>query len=165
MHLPEADCSLSTCWPRATTRREPEAHQRAHCSTRLSSRIQLTLGWLVIQTSEESIYSINHLVKWSEVTQSCPTLCDPMDCSPTGSSVHGILQARILEWGAISFSRGSSQPRDWTRVSHITGRHYNLWATMLNHKSFSTYIHISGPTQKATGHDYAGWLSGHMSWF
>ena len=48
----------------------------------------------------------------SEVAQSCLTLCDPMDCSPPGSSVHGILQARILEWVAISFSRGSSQPRD-----------------------------------------------------
>ena len=48
------------------------------------------------------------------VAQSCPTLCDPMDCSPPGSSVHGILQARILEWVAISFSRGSSQPRDKT---------------------------------------------------
>ena len=43
-----------------------------------------------------------------EVAQSCPTLCDPIDCSPPGSSVHGILQARILEWVAISFSRGSS---------------------------------------------------------
>ena len=42
----------------------------------------------------------------SEVAQSCPTLCDPVDCSPPGSSVHGILQARILEWVAISFSRG-----------------------------------------------------------
>ena len=46
------------------------------------------------------------------VAQSCPTLCDPMDCSPPGSSVHGILQARILEWVAFPFSRGSSQPRD-----------------------------------------------------
>ena len=46
-------------------------------------------------------------------------LCDPMDCSPPGSSVHGILQARILEWVAISFSRGSSRPRDQTQVSHI----------------------------------------------
>ena len=45
--------------------------------------------------------------KESEVAQSCPTLCDPMDCSPPGSSIHGILQARILEWVAISFSRGS----------------------------------------------------------
>ena len=49
------------------------------------------------------------------VSQSCLTLCDPMDGSPPGSSVHGILQARILEWIAISFSRGSSQPRDRTR--------------------------------------------------
>ena len=48
----------------------------------------------------------------SEVTQSCPTLCDPMDGSLSGSAVHGIFQARILEWAAISFSRGSSQPRD-----------------------------------------------------
>ena len=46
------------------------------------------------------------------VAQSCPTLCDPMDCSPPGFSVYGISQARILEWVAISFSRGSSQPRD-----------------------------------------------------
>ena len=65
----------------------------------------------------------------SEVAQSCPTLCDPMDCSLPGSSIHGILQARILEWVAISFSRGSSQPRDQTRVSLIAGRRFNLWAT------------------------------------
>ena len=50
----------------------------------------------------------------SEVAQSCPTLCNPMDYSPPGSSVHGILQARILEWVAISFSRGSSEPRSPT---------------------------------------------------
>ena len=50
--------------------------------------------------------------KESEVTQSCPTLCDPMDCSLPGSSIHGIFQARVLEWVAISFSRGSSRPRD-----------------------------------------------------
>ena len=68
-------------------------------------------------------------VKESEVAQSCPTLCDPVECSPPGSSVHGTLQARILEWVAISFSRGSSQPRDWTQVSRIAGRRFNLWAT------------------------------------
>ena len=62
----------------------------------------------------------------SEVAELCPTLCDPMDCSPPGSSVHGILQARILEWVAISFSRGSSQPRDQTQVSCIAGRHFIL---------------------------------------
>ena len=50
------------------------------------------------------------------VAKSCPTLCNSMHCSTPGSSVHGILQARILEWVAISFSRGSSQPRNWTQV-------------------------------------------------
>ena len=65
----------------------------------------------------------------SEVAQLCPTLCDPVDCSLSGSSVHGILQVRILEWVAISFSRGSSWPRDWTQVSCIAGRCFNLWAT------------------------------------
>ena len=62
----------------------------------------------------------------SEVTQSCPTLCDLEDCSPPGSSIHGILQARILEWVAISFSKESSRPRDRTQVSCIAGRHFNL---------------------------------------
>ena len=59
-----------------------------------------------------------HLSKWNgvKVAQSCPTLCDPMDYT-----VHGILQARILEWVAFPFSRGSSQPRDRTQVSHIAG--------------------------------------------
>ena len=61
--------------------------------------------------------------------QSCLTLCDPMDCSP-GSSIHGIFQARILEWVAISFSRRSSQPRDWTPVSRIVGRCF----TVLSHQ-------------------------------
>ena len=65
----------------------------------------------------------------SEVAKSCPTLCDPMDCSLPGSTVHGIFQARVLEWGAISFSRRSSQTRDWSWVSHIVGRHFTIWAT------------------------------------
>ena len=62
----------------------------------------------------------------TEVAQPCPTLCDPLDCSLPGSSLHGILQARVLEWVAISFSRGSSRPRNRTQVSHIPGRHFNL---------------------------------------
>ena len=62
----------------------------------------------------------------SEVAQSCPTLWDPVDCSPPGSSVHGIFQARELEWVAISFSRGSSRPRDQTQVSLITGRRFTI---------------------------------------
>ena len=62
------------------------------------------------------------------VTQFCPTLCDPMNYSPPGSSVHGILQARILEWVAFPFSRRSSQPRDWTQVTCIAGRLFTVWA-------------------------------------
>ena len=63
----------------------------------------------------------------SEVIQSCATLCDPMDCSLPGFSVHGIFPARVLEWVAISFSRGSSQPRNRTRVSRVAGRRFTLW--------------------------------------
>ena len=91
----------------------------------------------------------------SEVAQSCPILSDPMDCSLPGSSVHGIFQARVPEWGVIAFSpmdlpdssvhgilqarilewvaipssRGSSQPSDWTQVSHIAGGFFTLWVT------------------------------------
>ena len=57
------------------------------------------------------------------------SLCDPMDSSSPGSAIHGIFQARILEWAAISFSRGSSQPRDRTCVSCIADRHFTVWAT------------------------------------
>ena len=57
----------------------------------------------------------------AQLPQPCLTLRDPMDCSPPGSSVHGISQARILKWVAISFSRGSSLPRDRTHVSGIAG--------------------------------------------
>ena len=60
------------------------------------------------------------------IVQSCSTLCDPQDCSLLCSSVRGILQTKILEWVAIPFSRGSSQPRDWTQVSHIVRRLYRL---------------------------------------
>ena len=81
------------------------------------------------------IYCLSHQrsPKWQlkvkvKVTQSGPTLCDSMDCI-----VHGIFQARILEWVAFSFSRGSSQPsdqpRDQTQVSRIAGRFFTSWAT------------------------------------
>ena len=61
--------------------------------------------------------------------QLCPTLCDPMDCNPPGSSVHGILRARILQWVAMPSSRGSSQPRNRTQVSRIAGGFFTIWAT------------------------------------
>ena len=73
-------------------------------------------------------------LKYSEkvkelVAQLYLTLCDPMDYIPPGSSVHGILQARILEWVAVPFSRISSQRRDQTWVSCIAGRFFTIWAT------------------------------------
>ena len=70
------------------------------------------------------------------VTQSCLTLCDPMDCSLPGSSIPGILQARILKWIAMPSSSGSSQPRDRTQVFYIAGRFFTIWATREAH--FST---------------------------
>ena len=69
-----------------------------------------------------------------EVAQSCPTLCDPMDCSLPGSSVHGIFQAIVLEWIVISFSKESSQPRDRTRVSHIVDRRFTVCNLSLRFK-------------------------------
>ena len=63
------------------------------------------------------------------VAQLCLTLCNPMNCSCPGSSAHGILQARILEWVAMPSSRGSSQPRNQTWVSCITGGFFTVWAT------------------------------------
>ena len=80
-----------------------------------------------------SLWSKSHIHTWvrvSEVTQSCPTLCDPIDCSLPGSSVHGIFQAIVLEWIAISFSMGSSQPRARTQVSNTIDRCFTVWAKM-----------------------------------
>ena len=77
--------------------------------------------------------------------QSCPTLCDPVDCSPAGSSVHGISQATILEWVAISFSRGSSQARDPTQVSWKAGRFFTIWATREAHGSPPKQEHPQHP--------------------
>ena len=80
----------------------------------------------------------HRVVVWS-IAQLCPVLCDPMDCSPQGSSVHGILQARILEWVAISSSRGSPWFRGWTHVSCVSciGRwilyHCTTWEAQSKH--------------------------------
>ena len=82
----------------------------------------------------------------SVIAQSCLTLCYPMDCSLPGFSIHGIFQARIPEWVAISFSRRSSQPRDRTQVSHILGRWFTILATREYIKpcmSICKCIHIS----------------------
>ena len=69
---------------------------------------------------------VSFLHQFSEVAQSCLTLCDPIDCSLPGSPVRGIFQAIVLEWVAISFSRGSSQPRARTQVSGIVDRRFTV---------------------------------------
>ena len=74
-----------------------------------------------------------HFISCCLVAQSCPTLCNPMNCSLPSSSVHGIFQARILEWGAISFSRGSSRPRDRTHIFCIGRRSLYHWANREAH--------------------------------
>ena len=73
----------------------------------------------------------------------CPSFCDHIDCSPPGSSVRGILQARILVWVAIPLSRGSSRPRDWTWVSCIVGRFFTVWATRDAHSAYHTTPNIN----------------------
>ena len=79
------------------------------------------------------IHNISHktvfLFPESESGSVVSDCCNPMDCSPLGSAVHGILQARILEWVAISYSRGSSRPKDQTWVSCFAGRFFIFWAT------------------------------------
>ena len=80
---------------------------------------------LPLKALGKDLFQTYLLASGTKLLQSCPALCDPMDCSPPGSFVHGMLQARILKWVAMPSSRGSSQPRDPThgscRVSCITG--------------------------------------------
>ena len=95
------------------------------------------------------------------VTQSCPTLYDPMDCSPSGSSVHGVLQARILGWVVISFSRGFSWPRNWTQCSCITGRFFTIWAT----RNPNNIVNRSGRSgHPCLIHDLGGKASAFHHW-
>ena len=117
--------------------------------------------WLNVITSKKDVSSQNISYILKQKCQSCahaqsfPTLCDPMDCSPPGSSVHGIFQARILEWVAISSSRGSSRPRDQTRaacvsciarwtllLSHL-GSPWQKWHNCIKYSLFLLHSHIS----------------------
>ena len=111
----------------------------------------LLISWLqspstvILETTKRksvTAFTFSLYLPWSDldamvlcvlVTQLCPTLCNPMECSPPGSSVHGILQARILEWIGIPFSRASPQHRDRTWDSCIAGRFFIIWATREAH--------------------------------
>ena len=96
-----------------------------------------------LESLVQSFYCYFYILssKWSEVAQSYPILCDPMDCSLPGSSIYGIFQARILEWVAISFSRGNSWPRDWTQVSRIVGRCFIIWTILASIKPHPLVSH------------------------
>ena len=87
------------------------------------SHVVLLEDWIIYR--QVGLREKTYLQAWT-CTQSCPALCDPMDCSPPGSSVRGISQARILEWVAIPYSRGPPQPRDWPWVSWDS-LHWVLW--------------------------------------
>ena len=96
-----------------------------------SSRVNST-NYLVLHKDRPDLCPQGSYTVWERkvlVAQSCSTLWDLIDCSPLGSSAHGILWARILVWVAIPSSRGSSWPRDWTRVSCIAGKFFTIWAT------------------------------------
>ena len=112
-------------------------------NTQLKLNIEVLHRWQFHQ-------AFSGLVKKLEVAQFCETLCDPKDCSLAGSSVHGIFQARVLEWVVISFSRGSSWPRDWTQVSCTAGRRFILWAT----KEAPSLINVSPNKVKVKWEDW-----------
>ena len=141
---------LATTWTAACSSRSPRVYPNScplirWCHPTISSSVipfsschhSFPADKMLIFPKLISWHILN--VKWSEIAQSCPTLCDLVDCSLPGSSVHGILQARKLEWVAISFSRVTSQPRDQTQVSRIRGRRFNLWATREAHIQCNPY--------------------------
>ena len=124
---------LETCLARGTTpemRSNQVKSMEGWCD--MEYRTRGLLVWIPTDVSNlycEPFCSDMYLRPKMLFTQSWMTLCDPMDCSLTGSSVHEILQARILGCVAMPFSRGSSQPRDRTYVSCFTGRYVTMWAT------------------------------------
>ena len=94
------------------------------------------------------------------VAQSCLTLYDPRNCSLSGASVHGILQARVLEWVAIPLSRGSSQPRDWTQVSCIAGRFFYH----LSHQGRSSVYSRDEKLSSCSTQFWGNWSEAQVSW-
>ena len=96
---------------------------------KIISIFSIRKGNLSFLKNESGLYVMS--IYSNIIAQLCPILCDPMDCRPAGSSIHGIPQARILEWVVISSSRVSSWPRDWTHVSCVSciaGELFTLWA-------------------------------------
>ena len=111
--------------------------RKSHCQLYLDALLMLFENDEYILCTNQ--YHIHMKVKVKLLSR-VRLLSDPMGCSLPGSSVHGIFQARVLEWVAIAFSRRSSRPRNRTRVSHIGGRCFNLWATREVH--YHTHIYM-----------------------
>ena len=103
-----------------------------------------------------------------KVAQSCPTLCKPVDCNPPGKAedVQGLLQARTLEWVAISFSRGSSWPRGQTQASCIAGRFFIIWATREAEACWRTilFVWLSKMSLHPLSSYYPYEFSSHIAW-
>ena len=105
----------------------------------IMSKIEAEMHWAPSRIIPSSVCVCVCVCVCVWATKACLTLCDPMNCSLPTSSVHGILQVRILEWVAVSCSGGSSQSRDRTQVSCIAGRFLTIWATReapKQHKAF-----------------------------
>ena len=100
----------------------------------------------------------------SKVTQSCPTLGNPIDCSLPVSSIHGIFQARVQEWVALSFFRGSSWPSDQTSVSRIADRRFTVWATMELTKEYRSSDKSENCRTGIMGHKEKFWRRLQRRW-
>ena len=96
---------------------------------KFNSNLSVVCIFTTLSSSTKGVARVQQRKKESEVSQSCPTLWDTMDYKLPASSVHGIFQARVLEWGAISFSRVFFWPRDRNPVFRVAGRHFTIWAT------------------------------------
>ena len=119
-------------------------------SSRRSSQSRVKHGFPALQADS---LPLSHQKVKVLIAQLCPTLFDPVDCSPPGFSVHGKSQARILEWVAISSSRGSSQPRDRTRVSCSANRFFTIRVTReALQYLILPYIFVSVPKEHRTLH-------------
>ena len=124
----------------------------------------MVLGQLDIHMQKNEVglpptHTPHIIIKESEVAQLCPTLCDPMKCNLPGFSIQGIFQARVLEWVAISFSRGSSRPRGWTQVSCIVGRSFYPLSHQRSHHNKNKLKMDQRPNVrvKTTGNPWTTW--------
>ena len=136
---------LSEYWPRGQERRREEMFSTpsGYARREVFKRPRVNKGnvnndigrmWsLWCQQLQQTLKEVKVLV-----AQSSPTLCNTVDYSPPGSLVHGLLQARILEWITIPFSRGSSWPREWTQVSCLSGGFFTIWATWEGQQTLNT---------------------------